>query len=138
MNSEVVIENNELANINSQGLKYIALTKLLKSIYQNSFNKTITCPEEFIDVDREQIIKKENHDYLLSIEKELFRKGAFSKTAVVWSRRKIADNYIMAFLRYACPLAGYSFNYSKKPVYERINNMPYTRTSYQYTIKKIV
>lgn len=120
--------------IDSNDEKYKTIVIFLNGILKNIKCSQINTPEEFINIDREEIIKHVNHEYLLSMETELFKKGAFKKTSVIWSRRKVAKNYILSFLRNACEQIGFTITYVYKDKYERINNKTYKRNSSYYSI----
>ncbi|AYV83773.1 MAG: hypothetical protein Hyperionvirus11_46 [Hyperionvirus sp.] len=135
-NLTIEIEPNKDNDTNSA--RYQCLLKLLNGILLNINKQTIKTIEEFASIDREDIIQDKNYIYLLEIQKDLFKKGRFTKTSTAWSRhtKSKTTNYIMTFLRYACAQIGYEFNYVKKDKCDIVSGKSYRRTHYLYSIKK--
>lgn len=109
--------------------KCIVLLKLINCILNNLNKPMIKKLTEFINVDRDDIIKKVNFTSFERMENEIFQ--YFDKKKSGWYRRNKVEYYILTFLRYACDDIGYNFIYVHKTRQKDSIN----KTHYFYTIK---
>ncbi|AYV81398.1 MAG: hypothetical protein Harvfovirus31_14 [Harvfovirus sp.] len=123
------IQKNAAEKLNK---KFDVLLKLIQKIMMNINGKAITTFTEFINIDREDIVKKTNYDSLVEMSGELFKH--FSKASAGWVRRATTKNYILCFLRFACKDLGLNFKSVKKEKSETIEGKKYKRAHYFYSI----
>ena len=72
-NADVILNKGTFTeNKPSTEEKYKVLLKLLNAILKNINEQNIKNMEEFVGIDREDIIKDINYQYLLSIQEDLF------------------------------------------------------------------
>lgn len=105
-------DNNKKNKVDESDPKYVVLLKFINRILANIGKPTITKLTEFINIDREDIIKKENFDIFDKMDYKIFK--YFNKSKSGWYRRKHVKNYILTFIRYACNEIGYDFTYIHK------------------------
>lgn len=128
--------NNEIETKTNYNMeKHEVLLKLINALMKNMNKGEIKRLEEFVEIDREDLVNTKNHETLMGMQEEIFKKGRYKRSYVGWKRHK-NTNYIMTFLRYGCDQLGYKFTYYKKGKGEVINNKSYRRTHYIYSIKK--
>lgn len=123
---------NNIANkkrVDDSDPKYQILLKLINNILTNSNRSTITKLTEFVDIDREDIIKSVNCKYLEKMTDEIFK--YYDKMKAGWYRRKTTNGYVLSFLRYACRETGYDLVYIKKNHQKKGD----VKTHLLYTIK---
>lgn len=112
--------------------KKTILLELINQIFKKNQLKEINDLSEFIDVDRDIIIK----------EKEIFDNMSgkifkfFDKKACAWYRRNNIKNYILTFFRYATSDIGYVFELNDRDITKEIDGKKFRRTYMLYTIKK--
>lgn len=107
--------------------KYKVFLKFVSAIV----NKKLNDITEFIEVDREDIIKEENKNKLIKMEKELFEH--FNKDKSGYYRK--TDSLVLNCLRGMCKELGVNLIMIKKNKYDTFNNKVYKRSGYYYTIK---
>lgn len=112
--------------------KYQVALKLINAILKNMNKDSIDDLIEFKDIDREDIIQKENEEILNKMEDEIFK--YFDKYAMNWYRRGKTKNYILTFLRKLCKDLKLKLSYSSKDVIEIINNKKFRHTNCLYSI----
>ena len=127
----IKINNKKKCNINDQ--QYIVLLKFLNIILTNINKPNIKKLEEFKNIDRLDIIKEENEKSLNDMEDEIYKH--YDKAKCGWYRRKSTKSYILTFIRYACNIIGYSFQYNQKDIITRINKRNMRDTHIIYYIK---
>jgi len=98
--------------------KYKTLLKLLNSILTNIGKPNIASIRDFQNIDRNDIIKKDNLEIFADTEDEIFK--VFSKTVCGWYRRNLTKYYILTFIRYACKDINLKFAYKRKDIFENI------------------
>lgn len=115
--------------------RYVLLLKIVNSILTNIGKSNITNLLQFRDIDRADIVKKENNDLVMSMEKELFQ--YFNKFSCGYYRKDKTDNFVLTFLRGACEDIGFKFEYNKKYIRETISNtnVKISKTHYFYFIE---
>lgn len=92
--------------------KYQTLLNLINMILKNIDHPTIEKLTDFIDIDRDCIIKDENKKLIFDNEKDFF--PPFDKTKFAWSRRNCTRHYILTFIKYACNELGLNFKSQKQ------------------------
>lgn len=114
--------------------KYKLVLKYANAILSNiTGTSQITDLTEFINIEREQIIKDENQKVLDKMEKELFEH--FDKFKHGYYRRTV--NSVFNYLKGMCKTLGLTLVGTKKDIVDKINGINYRRTGYLYTIKNI-
>lgn len=98
--------------VDSSNPRYQILLKFINCILTNLNKSSIIKLTEFIDIDRQDIIKPINNDSFEKMEDEIFK--YFDKMKAGWYRRKTTKGYVLSFLRYACRDIGYDFSYIQK------------------------
>lgn len=118
---------------NTNDPKYVVLLEFLNCVLANIGKKKINKLEDFKDIDREDIIKDINKNLLEGhMGNKLYEH--FDKVACGWYRRKLTDTYILSFLRYACRIIGYPFEYYQKDVTILANGRNLRQTHIFYNI----
>lgn len=107
--------------------KYKIFLKFISEIT----NKTLKDVTEFIEIDREDIIKDDNKEKLNKREKELFKH--FNKVKCGYYRK--TDNIVLNCLRGMCKELGLNLVMIKKNKYDTFNGKVYKRSGYYYSIK---
>lgn len=98
--------------------KYKILLKFINQILENIGKSNIASLRDFQNIDRNDIIKKENLNAFADIENDLFEH--FSKAKCGWYRRNLTKYYILTFIRYACKDINLKFTYKRKDIFENI------------------
>lgn len=112
--------------------KYALLLKIINEIFKRNNIQEITDITNFINIDREIIIKEK--DIMIQMENEIFKIYDKSKTA--WYRRNIIKNYILTFFRYSVNEIGYQFTLKEKDISQTIDGKKYRRKHMLYSIIK--
>jgi len=141
---EKVIENKN--KINKQNLiivnnidekikgKYDVLLEVLNKILVNIGNPKILQLTEFSKINREDIIKECNENIINEMEEVILEH--YEKGNICWYQRKSIKHYILSFIRNACLILGYKFDYIKKSVVIKSNGINRTVTILLYSIEK--
>ena len=108
------------------------LLVFINKILININGSTITNLTDFVNIDKDDIIKDENKKLILEFEKDFFH--IFDKKKFGWSRRNCTKNYILTFIRYACNEVNLDFKSEKKNKYMTINGIKYHKTCMIYNI----
>lgn len=123
----ILIKDNK--DINAHKILLELINKILYNIGKNNIDNITN----FINIDRDDIIKSINKESLFTMSHELFQ--YFDKSKCKWERRNTTKNYTLTFLRSACNLLNYKLSYEKKDITTTINNIKYRKTHYFYSIK---
>lgn len=87
--------------------KHDIVLKFLNKILVNIGKSEIAQLEQFVGIDREDIIKEENKAIVKEMEEEFF--GPFDKKMVDYYRRNKFKHYILTLLRKMIADIGYNF-----------------------------
>lgn len=98
--SDSAESDSEKKDIDEKHPKVKILLKLLNGIMKNMGKAEIASIFEFKDIDKDEIIKKENEILLDKYEKDIFM--YFDKIKCAWHRRTTTKSYMLTFLRCAC------------------------------------
>ena len=111
--------------------KYKITLKLLNKILVNVGKEEIDDLTQFIDIDREDIIKDPNTKTLCDMEKELFTEH-YDKKKCGYYRK--TDAMVLNCIRSMMKDAGFTFTKRRKEKSERINGKLFRRPHLLYTI----
>jgi hypothetical protein len=120
--TDAIVDNNPDAKLK------IAL-KIVNKILDNCGKQHIDDLTNFVNVDRQDIIKKENNDYVKEIEDEIFTH--FDKKKCNYHQRDNIKNIILSYLRGITDDIGFDFTYIEK----MINNGEKRKKHMIYSIK---
>ena len=109
--------------------KYIALLKLLNAL--NVGRAPIEDITEFVNVDRNDILKDENKDVLKNMENDIFPPYDKKKCGYY---KKNADSFTLNVLRAMVKETGHKLFFKQKEVYEVINGRNYRTSVILYSI----
>ena len=131
---EMTDENNNVdIKKDKDSEKYKVALKLINKILVNIGNTEIDDLTDFVNVDREDIIKDINKESLIEMEADLF--SLFNKKSSGYYRK--TDALVLNCLRGLTKEMGYTFTKIKKEKCETIDGKSYKRTHYLYSIKLI-
>jgi hypothetical protein len=130
--SDKMIEiKNLMIEYNNNEKHKIAL-KLINKILVNIGKTEIEDLCEFKDIDRDDIIRKENTDILVAMEEEIFK--FYSKYKCGYTRK--TDNLVLNCLRGMMKEINYNLLKVQKDIRTTIDGKPYRRTHMIYSINK--
>jgi hypothetical protein len=129
-NKKIIIQPITKKEIDKTTEKYKFVLKIINKILQNIGKNQIEDLINFVNIDRNDIIKNENNQFLFEMEKEIFK--VFDRSKCGWYRRKTTKNYILTFLRYSCEEIGFEFTSTQK---EKTDDRGNKRTHFLYSIK---
>jgi ABC-type proline/glycine betaine transport system ATPase subunit len=86
------------------------ILKILNHVLKTCKKAEITNIYDFKDINREDIIKC-NHDIFATMEKEIV--ANFDKAKIGWYRYKTTNNYVLTWIKGACPQANAKFTYRR-------------------------
>lgn len=121
--------DNTVIDINSD--KYKVLLKFVNNILANIGKSKINNLNEFIDIDREDIIKDVNIKMLKNMEDEIFK--YYNKHKCGYYRK--SDTYVLNCLRGMLKQMNIEISYKQREKSEYINNVSFKRTHTLYSIK---
>lgn len=131
-NDKQIVKKTSSKIIKETDPKYKILLKFVNEINVNINKPVINKLTDFINIDREDIIKQENNVSFQKMENDIFE--YFDKKVCGWYRRKTIKGYILTFLRSTCKDIGLEFKYNQKEICDIINNKSYRRTHLMYSI----
>ena len=126
--------NNNNVKVSKDSDKYKVALKLINKILVNIGKQEIDDLVNFVNIDREDIIKECNKIALVSMENELFTVAKFDKKACGYYRKN-GNAYVLNLLRGLMKEMGYEMTYIKKEKNEQVGNKSYKRSHYLYSIK---
>lgn len=134
-NDDEIIDNNKNSDVIEKlhTEKYSLLLKLINSILKNINGVQIDKLTDFVDIDRDFIIKDENKKLIFDNEKEFF--PPYDKVKFAWSRRNCTRQYILSFIRYACNEVGLDFKSQKQKKLLVVEGVKYHKISMLYSIR---
>lgn len=112
--------------------KYDIVLKFLNKILINIGKPEISQLEQFVGIDREDIIKDENKAIVKEMEEEFF--GPFDKKTTRFYKRNLVQNYILTLMRKIIDDVGYNFTFVRKEM--RSNNRMKNHNFYSITKKE--
>ena len=131
MNNENINVEIKIKKEDRDSEKYKVALKLINLILVNLGNTEIKDLTEFVNVDREDIIKDINKQSLIGMEGELF--PLFNKKDSGYYRK--TGGFVLNCLRGLMKEIGYALTKIKKSKSEQINGKSYERKHYLYSIK---
>lgn len=128
-----VVKKSKIKNnrVDKDSDKYKVLLKFVNKILTNLNKAEVDDLTQFINIDRDDIIKDINKDSLVAMEDELF--PLFDKSKVGYYRQ--TDSRALSILRGLVKEAGYDLVRKKKEKSDRFNNYSYRRTHIFYSIQ---
>lgn len=123
------MDNTTVIDINSD--KYKVLLKFVNNILVNIGKSKIDELTEFINIDREDIIKDINVKTLKTMEKEIFK--YYSKNNCGYYRK--SNGFALNCLRGMLKELGLELTYIQKEKSEIVNDKSFKRTHLLYSIK---
>ena len=124
------MSNNKIV-IDKTSDKYRVLLKLVNKILKNIEKEEINDLTEFINIDRDDIIKDVNIKALKSMSKELFKH--YDKYKCGYYRKSVG--YVLNCLRGMLKELGFQLTYTRKELGEYVDGKSLRRTHTFYTIK---
>lgn len=100
--------------MSTQKQKYQLIVKILNTFLITHDINPITELHQFISIDKEVIINKENLKYLRSIQGEIFAEDMFTEFSLEWSDNMEGPRYIKNFIEYAIREFGFILISRKK------------------------
>ena len=107
--------------------RYTVTLKFVNIILTNMGKSAITDLTHFKDIDRDDIIKKENYDSFSIMTNEIFE--CFNRVVCRYYDRNKIKNYMLTLLRKLCEEMGFSFTYITKVT--TTNNFKSSRILYR-------